>query len=291
MKDYGLIHYQNQSNVADVELLREDAINFSVLTSILQRECTDIFTNHESIIICYSCSPYPVWAWCKDVTVDADVHKIADCLKHTFPLEDAYTCNLSYELLERLKEVDSYFSQAEIEMNLLSYRLDELNEVNHPCDGAPEQASQDELELLAKLWHDACLEMLKMDHSEETCLKHVEITIAGGMLFIWRDSAGEVVAITSRKGTKGYSRIGTVYTKPDKRRCGYAINLVAHVTRTILAEGLTPILYTNADYAASNACYQKIGYKQVGSLCTIKKPTDEVFPDSIGDKVGKSTER
>ena len=30
------------------------------------------------------------------------------------------------------------------------------------------------------------------------------------------------------------------------------------------------MLYTNADYKASNACYEKIGYEFKGKLCTIK---------------------
>jgi predicted GNAT family acetyltransferase len=30
------------------------------------------------------------------------------------------------------------------------------------------------------------------------------------------------------------------------------------------------MLYTDADYKASNACYEKIGYELKGKLCTIK---------------------
>ena len=33
--------------------------------------------------------------------------------------------------------------------------------------------------------------------------------------------------------------------------------------------GFTPMLYTDADYAASNACYEKIGYVLRGRLCTL----------------------
>lgn len=266
-----LFHLQYQSDVEDAALLKgDDAITFSVLTSILQGTCADIFTNHESIIVCHSGHPYPVWAWCRDVGVEADVRRIAACLKEAFPLDGGYACNLSYELLARLKELDPYFEQAKIKMNLLSYRLDKLNRIDHPCDGAPEQASPDELSVLAQLWHDGCLEMEGMDHSEEKCLEHTAEAIRSGKIFVWRDGAGEIAAITSRGNTGGYSKIASVYTRPEKRRRGYAMNLVAHVTKTILEDGLTPILYTNADYAASNECYRKIGYRKVGSLCTVK---------------------
>ena len=33
--------------------------------------------------------------------------------------------------------------------------------------------------------------------------------------------------------------------------------------------GYVPMLYTDADYVASNACYEKIGYILRGKLCTI----------------------
>ena len=46
--------------------------------------------------------------------------------------------------------------------------------------------------------------------------------------------------------------------------------MVYEVTRIIADSGLTPMLYTDADYAASNACYEKIGYILRGKLCSIK---------------------
>ena len=33
-------------------------------------------------------------------------------------------------------------------------------------------------------------------------------------------------------------------------------------------EGYEPMLYTDADYVASNSCYEKIGYVIRGKLCT-----------------------
>ena len=45
--------------------------------------------------------------------------------------------------------------------------------------------------------------------------------------------------------------------------------LVYQVTKVAQDAGYTPMLYTNADYVASNACYEKIGYVLRGKLCTI----------------------
>ena len=63
--------------------------------------------------------------------------------------------------------------------------------------------------------------------------------------------------------------IGLVYTLPEYRRKHYAEHLVYQVTRKAEAAGFVPMLYTNADYEASNACYEKIGYVLRGNLCSI----------------------
>lgn len=63
--------------------------------------------------------------------------------------------------------------------------------------------------------------------------------------------------------------VGLVFTRPEHRRKHYADNLVYQVSKMAEAEGCLPMLYTDADYAASNACYEKIGYILRGKLCSI----------------------
>lgn len=269
MEKYGLFHYRDQAGVVDVDLLKDDGITFSVLVSILQGTCAEVYTDHENVIICHSCEPYPVWVWCKNVENGADIAKIAACLKEAFPLEGGYKYNLGYELLEQLKRVDSYFEDSTIKMNLLSYRLDQINEIHYPCGGELVPAKAEDRDRLITLWHDLVLEMEGMELDGEQCRDRVDRHLEAGTLFSWRNEAGEIMALTSRGDTGSYSKIAAVYTLPEHRRKGYAINLVHQVTEMILADGLTPILYTNADYGASNACYRKIGYQEVGRLCTV----------------------
>ncbi|MBR4728022.1 MAG: GNAT family N-acetyltransferase [Clostridia bacterium] len=67
----------------------------------------------------------------------------------------------------------------------------------------------------------------------------------------------------------GLASISLVYTRPADRRKHYAENLVYQVTMKAKEAGYVPMLYTDADYAASNACYEKIGYVLRGKLCSI----------------------
>ena len=271
MEKYHLKYYENQSVAQDSSLLQnDDAITFSVLATILQGTCTHIYTNHESIIICYSMPPYPVWIWCKDVSNREDVQKVAECLKNEFPLEAGYTYNISYELLYAIKEADNYFTKSEIKTNMLSYRLDTIREIAYPCAGKRSLIGEPDKETAIKLWHDLSFEMLGHDHSEEFCRKKIEHHIEKQTLHCWRNDAGEIVALTDRGDNEEYSKIGAVYTLPKHRRKGYAINLVHAVSGDIIKDGLVPVLYTDADYGASNSCYKKIGFEQVGSLCTVQ---------------------
>ena len=264
-----LQHYQNTSVETDVKLLREDdEITFSVLISLLQQECTDIYTNHESVIVCYSNAPFPVWVWVKDAEQPEDVAAIAQYLKRSFPLEQGYYYNLSYQLLEKLKAADDYFCQARRKMGLISHRLDAIQEIHYPCDGKRCVVQQEDLERLIPIWQDMAFEMEGIRHDAEFCRGKIARHIERGSLFLWRNEKGELAAITGRGNMGKYSKVNAVYTLPGYRRKGYAINLVHQVTQDILKDGLTPILYTDADYAASNSCYQKIGYRPVGQLCT-----------------------
>jgi len=264
-----LQHYQHTGVEADVKLLQgEHEITFSVLITLLQRECTDIYTNHESVIVCYSNAPFPVWVWIKDAEKKEDVAAIGECLKSAFPMEQGYYYNLSYELLEKLKAEDRYFSQAKRKTGLISHRLDEILPIHAPCDGRRTVVQQDDLEALIPLWQDMAFEIEGIRHETEFCRQKILRHIQRGSLFLWRNDAGEIVAMTGRGDMGAYSKINAVYTLPAHRRKGYAINLVHQVTQDILNDGLIPILYTDADYIASNSCYRKIGYRPVGQLCT-----------------------
>lgn len=265
-------HYVNSPVPALTGLLSEDdRIPFSVLVNILHVPCAHTVTDHENLIVCHSTRPYPVWVWCKDVQNAEIVAQISAYIQADFPTEQGYRWNMTYELFEALKKADPYFTPLTTEMGLLSYRMDELLPVTHPCDGFWDTAKAEETELLCKLWHDACLEMEGFDHPRDFCLAKVTSHLEKGTLFTWRNADGVLTAMVGRRDSPPFSKIGPVYTVPGHRRKGYAMNLVHAVSAGMLKDKLIPILYTDANYPASNACYQKIGYRQVGALCCAGK--------------------
>ncbi len=263
----GLTHYKFASDVVDTDILNDDAITFSVLISILMGKCTDIYTDHENVIICYSTPPYPVWVWCKDTENGENIKDIALCLKENFPMDEGFSYDLEEELLLKLREHDKYFNDAKVHYGLLSYRLDELKEIPKAYDGGVYIPIQEDIPCLTKLWQDFELEAEGIEFDYELCLKTVSERVNSKTMYTWKNDDGEITAMASRwGGNNGFCKIASVYTLPSFRRKGYAGNLVQHICSEIISEGLTPILYTDESYTASNECYKKIGFYKAGNL-------------------------
>ena len=262
--------YENESVEEVIPLLEKDAITYSVLISILKRPCIKTYTNHENIIICYSCAPYPVWVW-YDGNKKDELESIATCLKENFPIGEGFHYNMEVELLEDLQEVDDYFKEIPVKMDLYSYKLRRIRPFLKRCEGELAVPQLEDLELLATYWQASVKEMEEFEFTYEQCMDTVLKKIEDETLYIWLDDRDKIVALCDSINVGVYSKISGVYTLPEERRKGYALNLVKEVTQKVLNEDLIPILYTNSNYEASNACYKKIGYKVVGRLCTVGK--------------------
>ena len=89
----------------------------------------------------------------------------------------------------------------------------------------------------------------------------------GRSVYLWID-AGRPVSMTGAGGlTPNGIRVGPVYTPREDRGRGYASNLVAQVSQTLLDSGRTFVfLFTDLANPTSNKIYQAIGYEPVCDL-------------------------
>jgi uncharacterized protein len=95
--------------------------------------------------------------------------------------------------------------------------------------------------------------------------------MAGNLLkdrrvFFWIDGGPRAMAAWAGPTPNGI-RINFVYTPPEFRRRGYASNLVAQLSRQLLAQG-RKFCFLNADQAnpTSNHIYESIGYVRVSTF-------------------------
>lgn len=107
-------------------------------------------------------------------------------------------------------------------------------------------------------------------------IDHVTARVAAALLHVWEVGGRPVSMAAVTQPEAGVARVQLVYTPPAERGHGYATACVAAVTREQLAEpGRTCMLYTDAANPTSNAVYERLGYRVIGTA------TDLAFAATI----------
>ena len=256
----------------DFKILEADRYTFFVLTRIMTRNCELLLSDHSRQIICYSQSPFPVWIWTADDSSPEEMekaYKISD--EHGF-LDGKHGINMKYELAEYfIKRAASQGKKLSILKNMFAYDCPELKDesVLTKVDGQLHHCTLDDLEPFTDFKEKFHTE-LQLDMTDrEGYRKASQVLLEDDHSYVWKNADGNFVASCTFRVTNNMASLGLVFTLPDYRRKHYAENLVYRVTREAALQGYLPMLYTDADYVASNACYTKIGYILRGKLCSI----------------------
>ena len=254
----------------DLELLSRDECTFYVLGKILRRQNTLVLTDHRDLILCYSEPPFPVWLWTSDGCSDAVKESAWLAVKEDLPFSAGYSVNMKYEAAEYFKRrAEEEGTPVAISEQMRALVCPKPVNPDIEADGAlhicgPEDVAEGAAMrslFFAEIGHEAP----PFAHIEETVRGHVEAKT----LFFWKNSDGETVSCCNYKTVGSLGCIGCVLTKREHRRRHYAQNMVYRVSEIIKSTGATPMLYTDANYPASNACYEKVGFKVSGEVCTV----------------------
>ena len=260
----------NFVNEHDYKLLENDKYTFFVLGRIMAGTPKLLLSNHKNLIICFSGAPYPVWIWTPDNASAADMEYAYQTIVSHGLLDGTHTFNLKYDLANYfIKRAAADNKTLSITVNMYAYDCPELVESPTPTDGHIHQCTNDDIDELVNfldLFHrEVNHDQKDMAGYRADAVEHIK----AGSVYFWRDTNGNNVACCKLTPNGDLAAINLVFTHPEFRRKHYAENLVYHVTRHAHDSGYMPMLYTDADYTASNACYEKIGYILRGKLCTI----------------------
>ena len=259
----------------DFKILESDKYTFFVLSRIMQRNCELLLSDHSRMIICYSQSPFPVWIWTADDATQEEmetVYKLS--VEHGF-LDGNHGINMKYELAEyfikRAQNDDKITTKLRILKNMFAYDCPKLADESMltKVDGQLHHCTLDDLEAVTDFKESFHTE-LKLDMTDRDGYRRdSKVLIEDGHLYLWKNAEGKFVASCDFRVNNNMASLGLVFTLTDFRRKHYAENLVYQVTKIAADSGYIPMLYTDADYVASNACYVKLGYVLRGKLCTI----------------------
>ena len=223
----------NFADERDYKILEKDKYTFSVLGRIIGGGCELLFTDHERLIICFSRNPFPVWIWTPDDVTKEEKEKAYEIVSENGLLTAEHSFNLKYDLADYfIRRASENALDLSITTNMFAYDCPNPIEPHVRADGELHRCAAEDI--------DELVEFMDLFH-RGTGVDQADF-LAG---------------------------VGLVYTRKEYRRKHYAENLVYQVTQMAQSAGYMPMLYTDADYAASNACYEKIGYVLKGKLCTI----------------------
>ncbi len=155
---------------------------------------------------------------------------------------------------------------------LVRSRLFEVREVLAPTGvpGGLRAATDDDLDVvvahLAGFQHDAEVQAGRDpgdraydDLDRDAALRRIR----QGDLFLWVTDAGPVSSVGGHVAVHGASRVGPVYTVPERRGHGYAAAATAALSARLLADGVRPCLFTDLANPTSNGVYTRIGFRPV----------------------------
>ena len=257
-------------NESDFGLLARDRYTFSVLDRILRGNCDLVLTDHRSLVLCHSEPPYPVWIWTPDRCPEDVMARAWELACRYRPLQSGYRFNMKYELAEYfLEKAGQDGLDAGVHMNLFAYDCPDPVRPEFPAEGTLHCCTPEDEEEAARLIYSFFRDIGEEQPSAERCMEKARAYIDGRAFFFWKDEAGTTVSCCSYHCNQDLATLGCVYTLPECRRQHFAQHLVYRVTGIVKDLGYMPMLYTDADYAASNACYEKIGYVLRGRLCTL----------------------
>jgi hypothetical protein len=259
----------NFANEKDYSLLESDRYTFSLLKRLLGGTNKLLLTDHKRVIVCFSNEPFPVWIWNADDASEHELDRIYILCRENGLLDGKHRFNVKYELAEYfIKRAEKDGITFKIETNMFAYENPEPIPPS-PCEGSLHQCGKDDVEVVVEFM-DMFHQDIDVDHETlEEYRKKAEEGIRHGSMFFWKDAAGRNVSSCHLNPNGEMAAIGLVYTRKEARRKHFAENLVYQVTMIAKNAGFMPMLYTDADYVASNSCYEKIGYVLRGKLCTI----------------------
>ena len=254
----------------DYALLKQDPYTFGVLRRIIGGECELLLTDHQRIILCYTTAPFPVWIWTPDDLTEKEAEQVYQLIAENGFLSSGHQMNIKYSLADFLiRRAEQDGKTLRITMNMFAYDCPAAIPPAIPADGKVHRCTPEDTDTLTDFIGRFHEETGVDIRTREAYHADAEAFIQSGDVYFWLDADGTPAASCKLTPEGEYSTVNLVYTRPECRRKHYAAHLVYDVTKRALDAGSMPMLYTNADYIASNACYEKIGYILRGKLCTV----------------------
>ncbi len=264
---------QGNNPVVDRLLNGNDAIVYNLVAFIREQSGARLHTDGRSYLTAQTNFNCPMWVY---VNAQADTRTEKELLA-VFSEAIEENARLSINAQEGFTEKILSLFSAQHCLKLLKrkplnvYFIRKIREVA-PVGKLVVAEERYEKEI-AKLIQQATVDDGDGELTDEDAMEFAKANANTGNLFLWRKENLVVsMARVVRYGGK-YARLTSVVTERAARGNAYAKMLLGEVSKRLLAEGLTPVLYARSENPSSNSCYQNLGFEKAGEVCefTIEK--------------------
>ena len=224
------------------------------------------FSDGKEFIIMQICETTPIWAWfgadISDAAAENAADIIADRVSKCADVQFNADPNRAKKALAILKNKHGISAEKRMAMTAYVCRKPVVPAAKGEMTNPTAEDKQTVADLLTQLVEDG-------EHSTvpvEGALRFAESVVGSKRVFLWKDGgmirAMAVVAYEDEKT----ARINTVVTERESRGNGYAGMLVSRMCENLLAKGVEPMLYADAENPSSNRAYIKTGFEKVGDV-------------------------
>ncbi|MDP4153869.1 MAG: GNAT family N-acetyltransferase [Bacillota bacterium] len=230
-------------------------------------DCTMLIDDNENMICAFS-SKLPAWIW---HTPELNGFPLRERLAELAAILSQAGVSKVLSIPETAKEFALYYQlktglSCSRSMELMSYYCDHPLKPFMP-EGKIVPATFGHMETVKAFCDDFWKQSLHSSAALDATARSAESMIDHGGLYLWEKGSGVYTAMANIVyRSPRHGRINSIYTLPEYREQHFGAALVYRLSEIVLAEGLTPILFTDAVNESSNNMVRSIGFTAAGAV-------------------------
>ena len=244
----------------------DDKIAYNIFSVIRNDQSAFIVTDDKYYIYARNSKRDPHWLFLKSTPDESAFEELVSLISGMLKLNPILRVNGRTEyiapILKTVSERTGVNHITENEMTV--YSCAELHQI--PEKGSMIAPLEEHRQILTEYVTEMQNDHEKYFMPEEDTEKFVNALLNSKSLYLWEHN-GKIVSMAkiAYRG-KDFGRINTVFTDSASRGKGYTRMLVGAMTKILMNEGLTPVIYADNDDIDVNEAYLNIGYKSFGGI-------------------------
>lgn len=246
-----------------------DAIVYNLVPFICEQANARLYTDGRSYLAARTSINTPVWVFVNAQADEQTEKELISVLSEMLRENNSLSVNAQAGFTERvLTALSNKFGlKLSKRAPLNAYFIRKVREITPVGEMIVSEVKYESK--IATLIGQSSVDDCDGEMTDEEAMRFARANANTGNLFLWIHNEVVSMARIVRYKEK-YARLTSIATERSARGKGYAKMLVGEISKRLLAEGLTPVLYARSENPSSNRCYQGLGFEKAGEICEFK---------------------